>query len=91
MLRLRERLRKSGWDNGPQSIWFEGVDTAEFGEAIPSVATIGRILAEAGMTKTNPRKQPRGAWMRFALLTPWKCGSSMGWNTAYSMLTGRKR
>ena len=70
VLRLRERLRKSGWDNGPQSIWFEGVDTAEFGEAIPSVATIGRILAEAGMTKTNPRKRPRGAWMRFARSHP---------------------
>ena len=70
VLRLRERLRKSGWDNGPQSIWFEGVDTDEFGESIPSVATIGRILAEAGVTKTNPRKRPRGAWMRFARSYP---------------------
>ena len=45
-------------DDGPQSIWFEGVDTEEFGEKIPLVATIGRILAEAGVTKTNPRKRP---------------------------------
>jgi len=70
VLRLRERLRKSGWDNGPQLIWFEGVDTDEFGESIPSVATIGRILAEAGVTKTNPRKRTRGAWMRFARSYP---------------------
>lgn len=70
VLRLRERLRKSGWDNGPQSIWFEGVDTAVFGETIPSVATIGRILTEAGVTKTNPRKRPRSAWMRFARSFP---------------------
>jgi len=70
VLRLRERLRKSGWDNGPQSIWFEGVDTNEFGDALPSVPTIGRILAEAGLTKTTPRKRPRGAWMRFARSHP---------------------
>jgi len=38
VLRIRARLRKSGWDNGPQSIWFDGVDTQEFGEKIPSVA-----------------------------------------------------
>ena len=70
VLRLRERLRKSGWDNGPQSIWFEGVDTNEFGDVLPSVPTIGRILAEAGLTKTNPRKRPRGAWLRFARSHP---------------------
>lgn len=70
VLRLRKRLSQSGWDSGPQSIWFEGVDTAEFGETIPSVATIGRILAEAGVTKTNPRKRPRSAWMRFARSFP---------------------
>jgi transposase InsO family protein len=70
VLRLRERLRKSGWDNGPQSIWFEGVDTNEFGATLPSVATIGRILSESGLTKTNPRKRPRGAWLRFARSHP---------------------
>jgi transposase InsO family protein len=70
VLRIRARLRKSGWDNGPQSIWFEGVDSDEFGEKIPSVATIGRILAEAGVTKTNARKRPRGAWIRFARSYP---------------------
>ncbi|TFD45805.1 IS481 family transposase [Cryobacterium frigoriphilum] len=70
VLRIRERLRKSGWDKGPQSIWFEGVDTEEFGEKIPSVSTIGRILAEAGVTNTNARKRPRGAWMRFARSYP---------------------
>lgn len=70
VLRIRKRLAQSGWDNGPQSIWFEGVDTDEFAGKIPSVATIGRILAEAGVTKTNPRKRPRSAWMRFARSYP---------------------
>lgn len=91
LLRLRERLRKSGWDNGPHWIWFEGVDTAAFGETIFSVATIGRILAEAGGKKTNPRKRPRSAWMRFARGALWKCGSSTGWSNVSSTPTERRR
>lgn len=70
VLRIRQRMAKAGWDHGPQSIWFEGVDSDEFGERIPSVATIGRILAEAGVTKTNARKRPRRAWMRFSRSFP---------------------
>lgn len=70
VLRIRQRMAAAGWDHGPQSIWFEGVDTGEFGEPIPSVATIGRILAEAGVTKTNARKRPRRAWMRFSRSFP---------------------
>ena len=70
VLRIRQRMATAGWDHGPQSIWFEGVDTGEFGEPIPSVATIGRILAEAGVTKTNARKRPRRAWMRFSRSFP---------------------
>ncbi|OIH85207.1 hypothetical protein BLJ79_08480 [Arthrobacter sp. UCD-GKA] len=63
-------MAKAGWDHGPQSIWFEGVDSGEFGDQVPSVATIGRILAESGVTKTNPRKRPRSAWMRFSRSYP---------------------
>ncbi|AIY02345.1 transposase of ISAar22, IS481 family [Arthrobacter sp. PAMC 25486] len=48
-------MAQSGWDNGLQSIWFEGVDTDEFAGTILAVATIGRILAGAGMTKTIRR------------------------------------
>lgn len=66
VLRIRSRLAKAGWDNGPISIRYEGIDGGEFGDQIPSVATIGRILASAGVTKTNPRKRPRQAWLRFA-------------------------
>lgn len=63
-------MAKAGWDHGPQSIWFKGVNSGEFGEQVPSVATIGRILAESGVTKANPRKRPRTAWMRFARSYP---------------------
>lgn len=65
-LRIRKRLAKEGWDHGPLSIWFEALDTQEFGDTQPSVATIGRILAAAGVTKTNPRKRPRKSWLRLA-------------------------
>lgn len=66
ILRIHKQLAKDGCDNGPLSIWFESLDTAEFGEQRPSVATIGRILAAAGVTKRNPRKRPRKSWLRFA-------------------------
>lgn len=66
VLRIRKRLAKDGWDNGPLSIWFESLNTEEFGEQRPSVATIGRILAAAGVTKRNPLKRPRKSWLRFA-------------------------
>ena len=66
VLRIRSRLKKEGWDNGPKSIWFTGVDTGEFMGPVPSVATIARILASSGVTNANPRKRPRSAWLRFS-------------------------
>jgi len=70
ILRIRRRLAKAGWDNGPQSIWFEALDTEEFGDGLPSAATIGRVLSAAGVTKSNPRKRPRKSWLRFARSHP---------------------
>lgn len=70
VLLIRRRLAKTGWDNGPQSIWFEALDTGEFGNGLPSVATIGRILSAAGVTRTNPWKRPRKSWLRFARSNP---------------------
>ena len=65
VLRIRTRLEKAGWDNGPRSIWFTGVDTGELSAPVPSAATIARILAESGVVKANPRKRPRSSWIRF--------------------------
>lgn len=70
VLRIRKRLAKDGWDNGPLSIWFEALDTQEFGDKQPSIATIGRILAAAAVTKANPRKRPRKSWLRYARSHP---------------------
>lgn len=66
VLKIRARLAKEGWDNGAKSIWFTGVDTGEFAGEIPSVSTISRILSSTGLVKTNPRKRPRSAWLRFS-------------------------
>lgn len=70
VLATRKRLARAGWDNGPLSIWFEFIDTQELGPTPPSVATIGRVLAEAGVTQRNPRKRPRSAWIRWARSHP---------------------
>lgn len=65
VLALRRRLKNNGWDAGPRSIWHLGVDEALFPAKIPSRATIGRILAEAGVVDANPRKRPRKSYIRF--------------------------
>lgn len=65
VLSIRHRLKNEGWDAGPRSIWHLGVDEALFAGKIPSRATIGRILADAGVVETNPRKRPRKSFIRF--------------------------
>lgn len=65
VLKIRTELESTGWDAGPKSIWFHGVDTGQFTEPVPSVATIGRILSDAGRVKTNPKKRPRSSLIRF--------------------------
>ena len=76
--RICQHMAAAGRDHGPQSIWFEGVDTGEFGGQIPSDATFGRIFAEAGVTKTNSRKRPRRTWMRFSWSFPMEMWQSDG-------------
>lgn len=65
MLGVRERLAGKGWDAGPRSVWQACVDEALFTGPVPSVSTIGRIFAEAGVVEKNPRKRPRTSYIRF--------------------------
>lgn len=65
MLGVRQHLKGKGWDAGPRSIWHFGVDEALFTGPIPSVSTISRVLAEAGVVEKNPRKRPRSSFIRF--------------------------
>lgn len=65
VLSVRTRLVGKGWDAGPKSIWHVCVDEALFTGPIPSVSTIARILADAGVVEKNPRKRPRTSYIRF--------------------------
>jgi transposase InsO family protein len=66
VLEVREPLTGNGWDAGPISIWHASVDEALFASSsIPSVSTIARILAQAGVVDANPRKRPRSSYIRF--------------------------
>lgn len=65
VLAVRAQLVGNGWDAGPRSIWHDCVDEALFTGPIPSVSTIARVLAEAGVVEKNPRKRPRSSYIRF--------------------------
>lgn len=65
VLGVRKRLAGNGWDAGPISIWHACVDEGLFTSSIPSVSTIARILAAAGVVDANPRKRPRSSYIRF--------------------------
>jgi transposase-like protein len=65
VLGVRKQLTGNGWDAGPISIWHACVDEGLFTSLIPSVSTIARVLAEAGVVDANPRKRPRSSYIRF--------------------------
>ncbi|WP_454293388.1 integrase core domain-containing protein [Salana multivorans] len=66
VLEARAELVKQGWDAGARSIWHKCVDEDTFaGGRVPSVSTIARVLAEAGVVVKNPRKRPRSSYIRF--------------------------
>jgi transposase InsO family protein len=67
VLRLRAELERSGHDAGPQTIAsYLGRDR----EAVPSVATIWRILKRAGAIAPQPQKRPRSSLIRFEAELP---------------------
>jgi transposase InsO family protein len=67
VLRLRKELGEAGLDNGAATIqWHLG----RRGLAVPSRATIWRILVRAGAVVPQPRKRPRAAWRRFEASAP---------------------
>ena len=64
-LGVSKRLKAEGWDAGPISICHRCDDEALVAGPIPSVYTIARIMAEAGVVDANPRKRPRASFLRF--------------------------
>jgi transposase InsO family protein len=63
IVRIRKQLADEGEFNGPFSI-AERL-SAEGVSAVPSLATIARILSRRGQVRPQPRKRPRSSYRRF--------------------------
>ena len=67
IVRLRKELADFGVDNGPESIRYRLTQ----GEgAVPSVATIWRVLVRRGLITPQPQKRPHTSWRRFEAANP---------------------
>lgn len=74
VLRRRKQLLEDGCDHGPQSIqWSLQRDSHT---AVPSRATIWRILTRHGVITPQPNKRPRSATKRFVFDRPNACWQS---------------
>lgn len=70
LVRIRKQLKHDGWDYGPKTIHYEATILNAFpGGQVPSVATIGRLLAAVGQVDRNPRKRPKSSYLPFARST----------------------
>lgn len=70
LVRIRKQLKADGWDYGPKSIHHEASILDSFpGGAVPSVATIARLLASVGQVDAAPRKRPRSSYVPFVRAT----------------------
>jgi transposase InsO family protein len=71
IVRVRKQLADDGEFNGPASIRDRLVRDAAMGAAaVPSRATIARILARRGQLRPQPRKRPRSSYRRFVAARP---------------------
>jgi transposase InsO family protein/transposase-like protein len=74
VLRKRKQLLEHGLDHGPQSIlWALQRDGCT---AVPSRATIWRILTRHGAITPQPSKRPKAATKRFCFSRPNECWQS---------------
>src|SRR3954451_631339 len=65
---LRKQLDEDGLDAGPSTIqWHLGRRGMR---AVPSIATIWRILVRRGFVTPDPRKRPQSSWRRFEAAAP---------------------
>lgn len=83
IVRIRKELADNGDYNGPESIHDRLV--AEVGlDAVPSRATIARVLTRRGQVKPSPRKRPRSSYHRFQAARPNEMWQSdwTGWHLA---------
>ena len=65
IVELRKQLADDGHDHGATTIqWHLGGDR-RFKRAVPSVATIHRVLVRRGFVIPQPEKRPKSSWHRF--------------------------
>jgi transposase InsO family protein len=62
IVELRKELSDQGLDAGAHTIAFHLADRCE---AVPSVATIWRVLSRRGFITPQPQKRPRSSFIRF--------------------------
>jgi transposase InsO family protein len=77
----RKHLVDAGLDHGATTIqWHLGRDDG-FTAAVPSVATVHRILVRRGFVLPAPEKRPKASWRRFEAPAPneWWQIDSMDW------------
>jgi transposase InsO family protein len=81
VLRKRKQLLEQGRDHGPQSIVW-ALQREEV--AVPSPATVWRILVRHGAIVAQPQKRPKSATKRFTFSRPNECWQSdwTGWALA---------
>jgi hypothetical protein len=65
VVRQRKKLAEAGWDCGALSIWYQLDSVSDGSTAVPSRATIHRILVRRGMVVPQPKKRPRQPSRRF--------------------------
>ena len=69
---LRKALADEGLDAGAHTIHFH-LSRRRRAEAVPSVATIWRILSRRGFVTPQPQKRPRSSYRRFQAELPNEC------------------
>lgn len=82
-LETRARLAGEGWDNGPISVKYE---LEKLGIDAPSRATLARIFSRNGVVTAQPKKRPKGTYIRFEYAAPnemWQLDA-----TDYTLATG---
>jgi transposase InsO family protein len=68
VVRLRKELRDAGLDHGATTIqWHLGRQGLR---AVPSVASVHRILVRRGLVDPQPRKRPKSSYKRFEAAAP---------------------
>lgn len=70
IIELRKRLGDDGHDHGAATIQWHLGQNRRFKRAVPSVATIHRILVRRGFVVPEPRKRPKQSWCRFEAPAP---------------------